>query len=259
MSPYALGRGQSMKLANKYNLPDPIFKAIENDPYDSGDVDISTTRLISPPRVVALTKKYHDEIEEDISDRIWSLLGQAVHVILERAGSKDVSEKRYYADVLGWKISGAIDLLGSDTIVDWKITSVYSVIFKSRFSDWEAQGNINRWLYFKNTGKIVKKLENVLILRDWTESKVNGNGYPPVQIVTVKLKVWDIDEAYRYIQERVAIHQKAQATKNDKDLEPCTDEERWLNARSGEFKRCLRYCPVNKFCSQYKAMDVVEL
>ena len=55
-----------------------------------------------------------DEITADISERIWILLGQSVHTILERAneGRKDVlSELRMYSEVLGWTVSGQPDSL----------------------------------------------------------------------------------------------------------------------------------------------------
>lgn len=82
------------KLHNRAGLPESIARAVSNDGYDSGrpkDVDPSryftTTTLVAPTRQVHLKRRHADEIEEDVSDRIWSLLGQSVHTILERAGA----------------------------------------------------------------------------------------------------------------------------------------------------------------------------
>ena len=43
-----------MKLTNLANLPKVIERAVANDPYDSEGSDISATRLVTPPRIVAL-------------------------------------------------------------------------------------------------------------------------------------------------------------------------------------------------------------
>ena len=73
-----------MKYTNKLNLPQPLVSAIVNDKYDSGTSDISVTSLLKPYQLRAL-ERHHDKLTEDIADRIWSLLGQVIHGILERA------------------------------------------------------------------------------------------------------------------------------------------------------------------------------
>ena len=74
-----------MKITNNHNLPQSVVSAVSNDPYDRGGSDYTCTELISPVRQVMLRHRHGDEITEDASDRVWSLLGQAVHHILERA------------------------------------------------------------------------------------------------------------------------------------------------------------------------------
>lgn len=226
------------------------MRAIQNDPYDSGNCDISTTRLISPPQIVALRERHEEEIEEDASERIWSVVGQSIHVLLERNSPKEmIAEKRYFADVEGWKVSGAIDLLDSQTIIDYKVTSVYTLIYKSRLKEWEEQGNVNRWLYYKNGGE-ANKLTNVLLLRDWTMSQAKKNEkYPACQIASVDLPVWPLKEAEEFIKSRVKLHQKAR-TLADVSLPYCSEEERWDN------KRCQSYCPVMPFCHQARRLGI---
>jgi hypothetical protein len=236
-----------MKLTNKFNLPDVVVRAIESDPYSSGDADISTTRLIGPPRLVTLAERHKDELEEDVSERIWSLLGQAVHVVLERAGKGEITEKRLFAEVGGWKLSGAIDLIDGGTIFDHKVTSCWSYIYRSRMDDWAAQGNVNMWLASKN-GIHADKLQNILILRDWIQSKADVVGYPPVQIVTVDLPVWGLKETEEYIKKRIKLHQEARKA-DDKELPMCTAEERWYNERTERFARCENFCPARSVCS----------
>ena len=71
-----------MKWTNKLNLPEAIVNAVTNDDYNKGFSDISITGLTSPPRIRVLKKKYDAELEEDISDRMFVLLGQIMHGIL---------------------------------------------------------------------------------------------------------------------------------------------------------------------------------
>jgi len=245
-----------VKYTNVHNLPEPIVRAVENDPYDAGVADISTTRLILPPQIDALKRRYKDQIEEDVSERLWTLLGQSVHVILERAagGGQHITEQRYFAEMEGWVLSGAVDFLDTkkEVLVDYKVTSVWTYIYRSRMEEWAAQGNINRWLYWKNTGQVIKKLQNILILRDWQKRDINRRGYPMVQIVGVRLPVWSMDKAEAYVRERVKLHQAARKAADD-GMPKCSDEDRWWSAKEKVFKRCAEYCPVAKFCKQFEA------
>jgi hypothetical protein len=79
-----------MRWTNKYDLPDPIVRAVVFDPYTKGASDFSATELAKPPRLRTLSMKHRDELTEDVSDRLWSLLGQLGHLLLERAYQKDI-------------------------------------------------------------------------------------------------------------------------------------------------------------------------
>ncbi len=73
------------KLTNKHGLPQPLYSAVANDSYSKGDSDVSITRLLQPPRITALQERHEDEIEEDVIDHVYSLFGQCMHTVLERA------------------------------------------------------------------------------------------------------------------------------------------------------------------------------
>ena len=51
-----------MKITNELGLPEALVAAVRNDPYDAGTCDISVTKLISPPRMVALEAEHGKEI-----------------------------------------------------------------------------------------------------------------------------------------------------------------------------------------------------
>ena len=74
-----------MKLTNYHGLPKPFFQAVLSDKYSRRNAHCSATGLIRPPRITILTQRHWEEIEEEISERIWSLLGKSVHVILQTA------------------------------------------------------------------------------------------------------------------------------------------------------------------------------
>lgn len=242
-----------MPKTNNANLPASIIRALENDPYDAGKADISTTRLINPPQLETLRYRHKDEITEDYSERLWSLLGQAAHVVLERSRPEgSIAEKRYFADIEGWTVSGAVDLIDQGVLIDYKVTSVWTHIYGSRLDEWTAQGNVNRWLAYKNGNGTINSLKNILILRDWSKSDANRIGnYPLVQVVEQPLKLWPIEAAEAYVRERVKLHQAARAA-TDEELMECTPEEYWQNAKTGRRTRCEQYCSAAAFCNQFK-------
>jgi hypothetical protein len=273
-----------LNLTNTYNLPDAILQAVKNDPYKGGG-DISVTKLIDAPQRRQLIAKFKESIVEDVSDRVWALLGQAVHTILERANRSDIVEDRLYAEVNGWQLSGQfdrIDLHGAH-LDDYKVTGVYKVM-AGDVKDWTWQLNILRWLALQN-GYKVDGLRIIAILRDWkkAESQRKQN-YPVAPIVSIDIDVLPDDVIYQYICERITLHQKAST--GEQVL--CTDDERWyegtkwalmkkggkrairvyenkdeiespiadgffIEERKGGYKRCAEYCEVAPFCDQYQA------
>ena len=133
-----------MKLTNKFGLPDPVVRALTRSEYSKGDSNRSITQLIDSPRVRILRQEHWDELEEDVSEKMWAVMGTAAHKMFEdTADEKHVSEERLYTEIDGWVISGAIDVqkIEDDGIVvmDYKTTSVWSVILGK--SQWEYQLN----------------------------------------------------------------------------------------------------------------------
>ncbi len=270
-----------MNLTNTLGLPDAFVAAVRNDPYQGGG-DISVTKLIDSPQRRVLYKEYRDFVVEDVSERVWSLMGQAVHTVLERAQTSALVEERLYMDVNGWKLSGQFDRLhlGDETLQDWKVTTTY----KSKGDpSWERQLNVLRLLADAN-GYKVSRLQIVAIYRDWSRAKAKANDdYPQANVQIIDVPVWSLEETRKYVEERVALHQSAEAG----DVTLCTDEERWfqgttyalmkkggkrairvvenredlgepddgyfIEERRGAYKRCEEFCEVAPFCKQFQA------
>ena len=198
-----------MKLTNRMNLPEAIVEAVRNDGYTKGDADISVTQLVAPPQKVALEREYADQITEDASDRIFSLIGQSIHTILERANRKGVSERRLSIMVEGWKISGAMDLYEEDGVLnDYKTTSAWSV--KNGIKDeWLAQLNSYAHILREN-GHEVRGLRVVALLRDWSKMEAaRSPDYPQSQVAVMPVELWPAQIAAKYVRDRVILHQLA--------------------------------------------------
>lgn len=228
-----------MLLTNKFNLPGPVYQALARDDYAKGPADFSVTELFQPPQIRVLRKKHENDIQEDAIDRIWSLLGTSIHKILEgTSGIERLSEERYYTTFEGCTISGQADsyVFLDDLIQDWKLTSAWSILLRSRDDDWTKQLNAYAWLlgrphYRLVDGKFeemplkpVKALQVVAFLRDWSKLEAKRNvDYPQKQIEIVDIPLFDPGAMDSIIAKRIHLHRKAEAD----IVEPCTPEEMW--------------------------------
>jgi len=221
-----------VRLTNVNDLPDAIVRAIENDDYTKGDAEISVTGLDSPARLVALRREHEAEIVEDASDRIWSLLGKAVHGILERAETMGIAEQRLFTEVLGWRLSGAMDRLAMVSepeddgwwgIDDYKVTSVWSLKDGGK-REWISQLNSYAELCRRH-GYRIRRLRIIALLRDWSKNEAlryGSSGYPQQQVAVVEIPLWTPAEVQQHWEARIDAHQQAMFV-----LPHCTPEERW--------------------------------
>lgn len=221
-----------MKLTNKYGIPQTIINVLERPTYSKGRAHISATQLLNSPKIVSLTKKFEDEIEQDASDMVWSLFGSAIHNVLEHGKDDNhVVEQRLHAEHDGWHISGAIDLQvinpeGRD-IKDYKTTSAWAVMNEKK--DWEEQLNIYAWLVEKVLKVPVTSLGIVAIIRDWSRREAaSKDAYPPAPIKELPIKLWTFEEREAFIDRRIALHSSCDfAIETGGDLPECTPEEMW--------------------------------
>lgn len=222
-----------MKLTNKHNLPQTFVNVLKRPTYSKGRANISVTGLINSPKIVALSAKFHDELEEDVSDMVWSLFGSAVHKVLEHGKDDNhLIEERIHVEVDGWRLSGAVDLqvVNQDDTVsirDYKTTSAWAVMNEK--SEWEFQLNIYAYLVEKVKGKTVADLGIVAIIRDWNRrDAATREGYPEAPIKELPIKLWSIEEREQFVKERIALHSAFDfAMEAGEDLPDCTPEQMW--------------------------------
>jgi hypothetical protein len=282
-----------MRYTNQSNLPQSVFNLLAKNRYSGTDVDhvYSATTLLKPPQMVILERRHADELEQDVLDRLWSMFGSIAHQLLEeQSPDNEMSETRLFAEVEGRKISGQFDGYhpSEARLDDYKVTSVWTIVYDSRSEEWAQQLNILAYLLRKAAHEI-KTLRIVVILRDWSKSKsLQGGDYPPAPIQIIEVPLWGEIEQEVFIEDRVKL-MIANEDLADDMLTPCTAEQMWekptvfavhkegrksavklfedfdqagdfcaasgkghsVVTRPGKRTRCEEYCAVNKFCSQF--------
>ena len=252
-----------MKYTNKHNIPIEIIRAVENDSYSKGDSVKSITGLLQPPQISILNEEHSDKITQDISERIWILLGQSVHSILERANENELdtlTEERMYATVYGWRISGQTDSISleDNTLKDYKVTSSWTVVNSQKKDgkpEWAQQLNCYGWLA-KQSGKTIDQLNIIAISRDWSKFQYerSGGDYPPAPVTVINIPMWTDEEQQNFIEERVSLHQDAEAEfLISGTLPPCSDEERWKKEDTYRVVKAGRKSALRVLDSQKKA------
>lgn len=219
-----------MRITNRYGLPEVIVEAVRMDPYDPGrrgEKYISVTQLTNPPQLTKLLWKHQQELSEDVSERIWSLLGQSVHSVIERAAAspefqdKVLAEQRFYTEIDGWTIGGQVDIFDRQRywIYDFKVTSAWSVRGEMKAS-WRRQLNLLAYLLRKN-GYLVEGAEIVAILKDWSRTKAKyDKDYPDHPVARIQAELVDDELIEGFIRRQLA-------ELSGEEPRDCSDEERW--------------------------------
>lgn len=278
-----------MKITNKLNLPSALVN-LANDVYEPKEKRYSVTTLLSPTRQILLGRRHFNEIEFDVSDMVWLILGTAVHKILESHDKTGYAEMYMSKNIIDdYILTGKMDLYNEVDFSseDYKTASVWKVINKD-FEDWRKQGLMYAYL----SGKYVDKLRFHAILKDWTanEKRKRGEEYPEHSIWTWEYKVTtqDMIEIEQFIKSKFEDLIRSEQY-SDGMLPPCSQEERWnagskfvvmkkgqvravrvldteqeandylknkggdyIVERKGEDRKCRDYCDVNKFCSYWQ-------
>ncbi len=284
-----------MEITNYNNIPEPIVRAIKKNWYSGAGAKhfCSVTDLIKPTKLFVLEKRHQAELTREASDLIWSLMGSAMHKVLEKSETgNSLNEERLFAEVNGKIISGGIDLFEEGVISDFKFTSVWSYIYASGKKEWEEQLNCYAYLY-QQAGFDVHKLQIIAIFRDWSARKAKFEKDYPRQIEIIPIRGWSMDRCENFIRERLAKIDLAMRLPSDA-IKACKQRERWqdddvfavmkhgnkravklcsskeqaesfmstntdrdklyLKIRTGEPKRCENYCAVNHYCHYYRQL-----
>jgi len=277
-----------MKITNKLNLPDGIVKAVSTEKHNLPNT-LSATTLIQGIKQIILTDRHWEELEDDVSERIWAVWGQAVHSLLEHEGENDFSEQEMSFKVGNITVTGRIDNynIKLGILCDYKTASINKIKFKD-FRDWYLQGLIYAWLLNKNNFPI-KTCRFIALLKDHKKSEVlRDSQYPKVPVYVYEFDVTQqaLFKIGIFIQNKINDYLKY-LTFNDNAIPPCSSEERWerkskfavmkkgakkaiklfdtkeeadilinskaddyyLESRKGESVKCNSFCICSKFCN----------
>lgn len=251
-----------MKLTNKYGLPDTVVRALTRSEYSKGESNRSITQLIDSPRVRILRQENWNNMEEDVSEKMWAVLGSAAHRMFEETGDdKHITEERLFCEIEGWVISGAIDVQRIDddgiTIMDYKTTSVWSVILGKE--SWETQLNCYASLVRRAKNQRVKALKVVAILRDWNRRDAEEKqDYPKAPIVEIDIPMWLEDKQDQYLEDRVKLHQEAEFQRlMGEELPECSKEERWEKPSVWAVKKTGNKRAIKLYSHEQEAKDAL--
>ena len=252
-----------MKITNKFNVPATLMALAQRDFYTKGKADYSVTEIISPPRIQRLRKKHWEELETDVADMLWMMLGTALHVVAERSQvEKHTNEERIIVGIDGVLLSGAIDLQQEDDdgviIYDYKFTSAWAIMNDK--PEWEQQQNVYKYLIERAKKKPVKSLKICALIRDWSRRDAqNKANYPQAPIQVIDIPMWELERTEAFIRARIESHKESKLADDwDEELPLCSEEDRWVRETTYAVKKEGRKTAVRVFDSELEAQDFIK-
>ena len=279
-----------MRITNKHNLPERFIRAVSTEQHNAKGC-LSATTLIQGTKQIILTERYWEQLEDDVSDRIWAIFGSAVHSLMESEGENDFTEQSMAYEVGGITVTGRIDNydMKHGIIDDYKTASVNKARF-SDFTDWYLQGMIYAWLLTKNSFP-VNRCRFIALLKDHSKTDaMKDRQYPqdPVYVYEFPVTPQGLFKIGVYIRNKVEEYNRC-ISLPDNDILPCSPEERWerppkfavtkkgnkkafrvldtkedadsvavekgdnyfVEYRQGESIKCRSYCLCKRFCNFY--------
>jgi len=203
-----------------------------------------------------------------------------------------INEKTYSVEIDGMVISGTLDRFDRKEkhMDDNKMTTANQVMFPEMKKAWDRQLNGYAFM-LRQDGEEVETARIIAFLKDWSKMKVKSNkDYPKAPIFMHNVKLYDDKIMTKYFKTRVALFKRAMegeeipCTPEERWAKPDAfavklkggarairvyEKERMADGyiekegfkhskplfkefRPGQSLRCAEYCPVAKFCPQYK-------
>jgi len=237
-------------ITNNLNLPQPFVDAATSN-YKPTEGRYSVTRILGSPCEAVLLRRHGDEIDGDVADSVWQILGSAVHKILEESKETDEQIKENYLTVPideHYTLSGIFDLYddSTGTVTDWKTCSNWRIRF-ANFDDWRKQTLYYCWMLRQIGFENASKGQIVAIIKDHNKrDAAKDPEYPQHPVFTISWDFTDdeLKKAEQEIRQWFDEISKAERTP-DEQLIPCTPEQRWAKpekwaVRKGKTKRAVR-------------------
>jgi hypothetical protein len=234
------------------------------DEYDNGaDVApegelISATTLLKPTRQFVLSNQLPENLGvPDITDRIASRLGQAIHASVEdawRSHYEDAMtnlgmpkklidririnpetvepetlpvylEQRFFRSIEGVVISGQFDQIIDGELNDVKTTSVFGYLNGTNTENYRNQMSIYRWINPEKVTSNIGRIQHVFT--DWQRMMTFQNPhYPKHRVTETEIELMSLAETERFIKAKLA-EIRANVSLNQDQMIRCTDKELW--------------------------------
>ena len=234
---------------------------LAHDDYDYSDDPntISVTKLIRPLKQLILSQRVPPaESIPDIADVIQARFGQTLHSGVENAWKNHYktsllklgyppglirrvrinpeqqepdtlpvyTEVRLKRQIMGFTISGKVDLVIEGRLHDVKKTSVFGYQSKkSTGTTWKLQGSIYRWL---DPEKIVHDdLVVQYLLLDWSRAMgARDPNYPPHPVPSRSVPLMSVAETEHWITNKLTLLLQLKDAPEEL-IPPCSDEDLW--------------------------------
>lgn len=223
---------------------------------------LSVTTLIKSVRQIILGSRVpQTEKVYDVSERITSRMGHAIHSSVERTWKERYMqclsilgypkvvinririnpkpeelfpgvipiylEQRSYCKIGNYTVGGKYDFVGDGTLEDIKTTVVWT--YMNGINDWkyQLQGSLYRWL---NPEVITTDYMNIqFIFKDWSKLEAAtkaSNGYPQTNPYTHKIKLMSLAETELWVQRKIALIDKYKDAP-EAELPLCDARDMW--------------------------------
>ena len=228
-----------MQIKNDLNLHPVISVWLASNTYtgSNDETSISATGLLRSIRQQVLSRKCVREGNElciDISTLMKSKTGTAIHRCIQESwedpelrrkavkalGWSDTRidkihvnpeepisgetniyfEQRASKEIDGWKINGEFDCVLNGTVLDFKSTSTYTFINKTKYEDYIKQLSIYRWL---NPNLITSDVGVIqFIFTDWNQKDALSNPeYPQHPFELIRLPLMSLEKTEAFVKE----------------------------------------------------------
>lgn len=254
-----------MRWTNKFGLPQSVYNAVAVDSYDRHDA-YSATELIKSPCEIILNRRHSDEIEEDVCDAVYSLLGTAIHSIMEATDEEEneVREERLFYEFPEGAVSGKFDSFdatpGKEVLKDYKCTSTWTAIYGDG-GKYQAQLSIYLMLFQLVLNIRCRHAQIIQFFRDHSMSKAKfDKSYPqsPIRVIDYYFADEDIAKTENDIRAKLSEINALKDTPDD-ELPPCSAENRWETPTTYAVKKNGRKSALRVLPSEEEAEVWMEL
>jgi hypothetical protein len=220
-----------MKFSNFLKIDTAIYDYIveKYKPFRD-DNTIHVTQLIDSPKIYFMMKKYSNKITVDVSTLLATVLGNAVHQVLQKKQTTYNLKK----EIDGVTVTGECDYYENGCLVDYKVTSMWTVFYSSRKENWVKQLSVYKYL-LEERGLPVNNAKILAICRDFIGGKIDSIIHPFQDIF---LQLWSNKKTEKFLNERIKLF------KSLADVEP----EKMVCEDNWKGKRCQNYCMFRPFC-----------